>query len=153
MEEAYCSLGGILALGLFKMNWPVEEAIRQFQSLSDRAFSKRFGLKVPIYRHAAQLLYSHRFDSAGIEGALQQAYGHGNLFGYNEASSSEKVKVGVAVGVPGGRRPYLLTNYSRNSTGPCKYHRSRRVQDELMLEADYLVREDDPADDMKIWEA
>jgi hypothetical protein len=110
-------LGGIVALGLFKMDWPVDKAITEFENLSHQAFSKRFWLKVPMFRHTAQLLYSHRFNSEGIEGALKQAFGQGLLYGFNKASSSDKVKVGVVAGVPGIRRPFLFSNYSRNSTG------------------------------------
>jgi hypothetical protein len=110
-------LGGIVALGLFKMDWSVAKAITEFESLSHQAFSKRYWLKVPMFRHTAQLLYSHRFKSEGIEGALKRAFGQGLLYGFNEASSSDKVKVGVVAGVSGVRRPFLFSNYSRNSTG------------------------------------
>jgi hypothetical protein len=109
--------GGIIALGLFKMDWSVDKAISEFEKLSHEAFSKRQWLKVPMFRHTAQLLYSHRFKSEGINSALQKAFGQGLLFGFNASSSSDKVKVGVVAGVSGIRRPFLFTNYSRNSTG------------------------------------
>ena len=60
------------------------------------------------------------------------------MFGPDESSTSEKVKVGVLAAVPGGRRPYLFANYSRDSTSQ---------------HTDYLVREDDLEDEMKCWEA
>ena len=149
------SQGGILALGLFKMNWPVEEAIKQFQSFSDQAFSKRQWLKVPMFRHTAQLLYSYRFKSEGIEGALQKAFGQGKLFGFNEVTSSEKVKVGVVAGVAGGRKPYLFTNYSRNSIGHGKlpYGDLPTSIGLMLLGSDHLVREENSADELKVWEA
>lgn len=106
-----------MALGIFKMNWSVDRAISEFEELSQEAFSKRRWLKVPLFRNAAQLLYSHRFESEGIEGALQKAFRRGRLFGFNEHMSSERVKVGVVASVHGSHRPYLLTNYSRDSTG------------------------------------
>lgn len=115
-------IGGIVALGLFKMNWSVERAMHEFEKLSNLAFSKRQWLKVPVFRHGAQLLYSHRFMSEGIDGALQKAFSQGYLFG-DSYSSVEKVKVGVVAGVPGGRRPYLFSNYSRNSTGQGTRHK------------------------------
>ena len=102
------------------MNWNVDRAISEFEKLSKEAFSKRFWLKMRVFRHPAQLLYSHRFEPEGIESALQKAFKKGLLFGYNEHMSSEKVKVGVVVTIPGTHRPFLLSNYSRNSTGQGK---------------------------------
>lgn len=113
-------LGGIVALGLFKMNWSIENAIWEFENLSCQAFDKRQWLKIPGFRHTAQILYSHRFKSTGIESALQTAFGQDPLFGFSKGLSSDMVKVGVVAGVPGGRRPYLFTNYSRDSTGQGK---------------------------------
>ncbi|KAH7382108.1 hypothetical protein BKA64DRAFT_713345 [Cadophora sp. MPI-SDFR-AT-0126] len=111
------STGGVIALGLFKKDWSVDKAITEFENLSHEAFSKRQWLKVPMFRHTAQLLYSHRFKSEGINSALQKAFGQELLFGFNESSSSDKVKVGVISGVSGIRRSFLFSNYSRNSTG------------------------------------
>lgn len=118
------------------MGWSVQKAIVEFQRLSGRAFSDHIG--IPMFRHTAQLLYSHRYAGEGLDLALQTAFGDGLLFGSKDTPASEKVKVGVLAGVPGGRRPYLFTNYSRNHTGQ---------------NTDYLVREDDLEDELKCWEA
>ena len=107
-----------MALGIFKMNWSVDRAISEFEKLSQEAFSERRWLKNRLFRHAAKFLYSHRFESEGIENALQTAFPlQGRLFGFSEYMSSERVKVGVVASVLGSHRPYLLTNYSRDSTG------------------------------------
>ena len=100
------------------MNWTIEAARHKFERLSRQAFSVRKWLQVPIFRHGAQFLYSHKFKSACVNTALRKAFGEGYIFGYNDLSSSEMVKVGVVAGVPGDSRPCLFTNYSRNSTGP-----------------------------------
>ena len=120
------------------MGWPVRKAIKEFERLSFESFSKSYRTGIPIFRNAMQLLYSYRYRDHGLNTALQSAFGQGLLFGPNESRTSEKVKVGVVAAVPGGRRPYLFTNYSRNSTGD---------------DTDYLVREDDLEDEMKCWEA
>lgn len=99
------------------MNWNVERAISHCTALSKQAFSQRFWMKMGPFKHAAQLMYSHRFKAEGIENALEEAFQQGLLFGYNEHMSSEKVKVGVVVMVPGSHKPHLLSNHSRNSTG------------------------------------
>ena len=125
-------------MGLFKMGWSVEKAISEFERLSAQAFAESDHRGIPKFRHSTQLLYSHRYKGEGLNGALQRAFGQGLLFGSSKSSTSEKVKVGVLAAVPGGRRPYLFTNYSRNSA---------------RQETDYLVREDDLADELKCWEA
>ena len=120
------------------MGWPIERAIKEFARLSNQAFSRRDWLGIPIYRNPAQLLFSYRFRSDPINPALQEAFGQGLLFGPSESITSDKVKVGVLAAIPGGRRPYLFANYSRNPTGQ---------------NTDYLVREDDLEDELKKWEA
>lgn len=136
------------------MDWSVDKAITEFENLSHEAFSKRQWLKVPMFRHTAQLLYSYRFKSEGIDSALQKAFGQGLLFGFNESSSSDKVKVGVVSGVSGIRRSFLFSNYSRNSTGKGNsFHSSNSIHANLPKDSDYLEREENPKDDLKIWEA
>ena len=98
------------------MNWKINYAISVFENLSKEAFSKRYWLKVPLFRHTAQLLYSHRYMKDGIEGALRRAFGVGKLFGSTEGTWFENVKVGVIASASGDHRPYLLANYSRNAT-------------------------------------
>lgn len=120
------------------MGWSVQNAIEEFEYLSARAFSKRDKTGIPVFRHPAQLLFSHRYRGQAIDKALQEVFGEGLLFGPNETANSEKVKVGVLAAVHGSRRPYLFANYSRNPTGQG---------------TDYLVREDDLGDEMKCWEA
>jgi hypothetical protein len=116
--------GGIIALGLFKNNWSMETAINEFERLSETAFSKRMWLRVPMFRHTAQLLYSYRFKSEGIESALQQAFGQGPLFGHNKSSLPDTVKVGVVSGALGERQPYIFTNYSRDVAASGTFHLS-----------------------------
>ena len=120
------------------MGWSVRKAISEFERLSFEAFSKSDRKGIPIFRKTVQLLFSYRYHGHGLDAALKTAFGPGLLFGPNESWPSEKVKVGVLAAVPGGRRPYLFTNYSRNTTGQ---------------DTDYLVREDDLKDEMKCWEA
>lgn len=120
------------------MGWSVQKAIRKFERLSAQAFSEYDHTGVPMFRHTTQLLFSHRYRGEGLNLALRTAFGEGLLFGFNESSIAERVKVRVLAAVPGGRRPYLFTNYSRNHTGQ---------------DTDYLVREDDLEDELKCWEA
>lgn len=112
--------GGIIALGLFKMDWSVETAITKFKSLSNEAFSSRQLLAVPGFKNVAQIFCSYRYESAGIENALVHAFGRDPLFGQVKKALSERVKVGVVAAVRENNRPYLFSNYSRNPThGKC----------------------------------
>ena len=109
--------GGIIALGLFKMNWSVGYAINQFLKFREQAFSHRQLLRVPTFKDVAQLFCSFRYQNGGIESALKRAFGRGPPFGQPKRAQGDRVKVGVVVGIPGERQPYLFTNYTRTSTG------------------------------------
>ncbi|QDS72494.1 hypothetical protein FKW77_010061 [Venturia effusa] len=130
------STGGIIALGLFKMEWSVEAAILKFKDLSHEAFSSRQLLSVPGFKNVAQVFCSYRYESAGIQRALKSAFGLDPLFGQAEGAKCERVKVGVVAAVRENSRPYLFSNYSRNPT-----------------DSDCLVRADDPRKDLLSWEA
>jgi len=87
-------------------------------TLSKVAFGmKRRWLKYSIVRHLAQFMYTHKYKSAGIEKALQKAFGYGLLFGYDCASTGDRVRVGVVACAPTRRLPLLFTNYTRDLAG------------------------------------
>jgi len=108
------SAGGIVALGLFKMNWTLPEAITQFKSLVSTAFSSRQLLAVPGFKNVAQVFCSYRYETGGIEGALRKAFGNHPLYGQTATAVAEPVRVGVVAASDADRRPYLFANYSRN---------------------------------------
>jgi hypothetical protein len=109
------NLGGIIALGLFKMNWSVERTRRKFMEFSKKAFAPRELLQVPIFKNVAQLFCSFRYKTDGIEKALQDAFGHGPLFG-DSGNGDDQVKVGVVAAMRENHKPYLFSSYSRNPT-------------------------------------
>ena len=108
------SAGGIVALGLFKMNWTISEAIKQFKSLVSTAFSNRELLTVPGFKNVAQIFCSWRYKTEGIEGALRKAFGEHPLYGQTATAVGEPIRVGVVAASDADRRPYLFANYSRN---------------------------------------
>ena len=102
------------------MDWSVDYNPKKFKKLCRDAFSPRQLLKIPLFRNTAQLFCSYRYESEGIERTLRRTFGPGHLFGQSVDPShlqENRVKTGVVAGIPGGRRPYLFANYSRNSTG------------------------------------
>ena len=148
------STGGIVALGIFKMDWSVKEARQKFIDLVNEAFSPRQILKVPVFRNAAQLFCSFRYKSTGIETALQKAFRTNTLFGQNEKALADRVKVGVVATASGGLQPCLFANYSRNLRGPGMLKDLRVSRSVLILETDDpLQREDIIENDLTTWQA
>jgi len=107
-----------VALGIFKMNWPLEHAHRGFVDLMKEAFSPRQMLTIPVIRNMAQLFTSHIYRTSGIEVALQNAFGNTLLFGQSREASQDRVKVAVLATTGAGYQPCLFANYSRKLTGP-----------------------------------
>ena len=114
------STGGVIALGIFKRGWSVAEAFEHFETMANRAFSKRFFLKpfigiVPGARLGAQVCCRYLYTSDGIEGAMKEAFGESTtLFeGGSEYRKPQACKVGVVVVSEEERRLCILTNYNR----------------------------------------
>jgi hypothetical protein len=84
--------------------------------LSQDAFSPRMFLKIPGFKNPAQLFYSYRYETEGIEKALEKAFGTGPLFGHETKAQTrgDLVKVGVIAAMQSIATPYLFANYSRN---------------------------------------
>ena len=109
--------GGIIALGIFKQKWSPSECKQRFEELTQQAFQHRLGMQVPIVRHIVQFFYSARYESGGIEGALQKAFGSTSdtvlLDSQRDAQNCTKFGVMTTSG-DGQERPYLLANYTRD---------------------------------------
>jgi hypothetical protein len=160
-------------LGLFKEGWSTRKAIPMFETLSTDAFNRRFWMGIPIFKHAAQYMYSYRYDSQAIENALRLAFPRSNdhrLFGQRpkHGLDSRKVEVGVvAMSGENNDRPCLLANYSRDwehnlVNGETVFPGGGLCETDLSLaweavhefgNEDYLCREDDPDLELKTWEA
>jgi len=139
------STGGIIALGLFRRQWSINEASELFACLAKEAFQARSGLKIwwdlPLARLTRQITCDYVYKSSGIESALKNAFGNeSKLFGYFGQSAANAVKVGVVAVGDEDQRAYLLTNYNREW----------RVNDD---ENNDLRREEEPDDELAIWEA
>jgi hypothetical protein len=113
-------IGGIVALGVFKMGWSLGEVIRRFSTLSKKAFTKRRSLDKPAISWLFQPFCTFRYQSDGINQALQTAFGDGFLFGQTKSNPEEHeaccdmVKMGVVSCLEGRCQPCLITNYNRN---------------------------------------
>ena len=109
-------LGGLIALGLFKIDWSLEDGIKEFKKLSKLAFKPREALRVPKMKNIAQIFCAFRYKSSGIEVALQKAFGSGYLFGQRKNAVADRVRVGVVAAMKEDSRPHIFANYSRKRT-------------------------------------
>ncbi|KAK5662367.1 hypothetical protein OQA88_8277 [Cercophora sp. LCS_1] len=139
------STGGIIALGVFEMGWTPAEASVEFRKLAYQAFTKKFRLRIPVFKYVAEYFCTFRYQSTGIENALKSAFGiHAYLFGQQTQALSQNqgdvVKVGVVSCIEGRDQPCLIANYNRNPMQGSK-------------NADCLQREDNQRNDFRIWQA
>jgi hypothetical protein len=100
------------------MDWSVEKATAQFESMAKRAFSKRSLLKpfldVPGAKLGARLFCSYLYKSESVESALKEAFSEDKtLFGDVRSETSELCKVAVVVTGEEEERLLLFTNYNR----------------------------------------
>jgi len=110
--------GGVIALGIFEKRWSPDNAKRLFRDLIVDAFTKRRRLKIPAISRVVEPFCTFKYQSIGIDNALQDAFGGGEyLFGQSTmptASGADIVKVGVVSCLEGQNQPCLIANYGRN---------------------------------------
>lgn len=153
------AIGGIVALGVFKMGWKLEDAIRHFSHLSKKAFTKRRSLDIPAISWLFEPFCTFRYQSDGINQALQSAFGKEFLFGQPKMRayevSGDKVIIGVVSCLEGRNQPCLIANYNRNPkpNGNEKHESCFDVSLFANTVTDILQREDRQSDDFKIWQA
>ncbi|GAW20800.1 hypothetical protein ANO14919_103110 [Xylariales sp. No.14919] len=148
------STGGIIALGVFEQNWPLDVAESRFVELAKNAFSKRRAVKVPILSVFTEPFCDFKYKTAGIEKTLQDAFGDGYLFGQaaGRRNSGDEVKVGVVACLEGRSQPCLLANYSRNPVAKLQDGREASHAEDYYAD-DCLHRAEHQADDFRIWQA
>ena len=147
------------------------KALTQFKKITRECFDHRFWMGVPVFKHAAQYLYSYRYESKAIEDALKKAFSRSDnptLFGSYSTEGPDCLKVGVvAMSGENNMKPCLLANYSRDwrqhlSSGTCNDRFlvvvvliCDKVPEavEIFGDKDYLCREDDPRKELLTWEA
>ncbi|KAL8689851.1 MAG: hypothetical protein Q9218_004571 [Villophora microphyllina] len=76
------STGGIIALGLVAKSWSVEACTSQFESLCNRAFTRRTGGNIPGIGFLVSYYNHSQYETRPLEEALVEAYGEEDfLFG------------------------------------------------------------------------
>ncbi|PWW72047.1 FabD/lysophospholipase-like protein [Tuber magnatum] len=133
------SSGGLIALGLLFQGWSVDECLRQFIRLANKAFRRRpHPTCLPILCRVIDYIYSFVADSQysadGIEEALKEAFGDERDMC---ARDNNKTKVAVTATTTNSL-PCIFTSYNSGGERP--------------LDCDYtVVRPYDRG--IKVWEA
>ena len=95
----------------------MSSAIEKFQNLMKAAFQKRFLSKVAGIGLVAKLFYSYKYETEGIDGALQDAFGTGtdDVLYSLQSAAQDSVKIGaVATSSDAAPKMCLLSNYLRD---------------------------------------
>jgi predicted acylesterase/phospholipase RssA len=108
------STGGIIALGLTARNFTLDECIRRFESLCDKAFTRRKGMGIPGVRVIVSNFNHSRYETQPLEEALTSVFTADQyLFGgRREDFESMIVKVAVTT-TDVNANPVVLANYNR----------------------------------------
>lgn len=131
--------GGLVALGLGTKGWSVQQCIRNFEDLCDRAFTKRRSLGLPAIDFLLSPSNHSRYGSKPLESALQAMYGNEELFGGfrplpdSVPANSRSTKVAVAAMTTNGTVA-LLANYNRTSANnetSYQFYRSEKPHNEI----------------------
>ncbi|KAK1613532.1 hypothetical protein BDP81DRAFT_443725 [Colletotrichum phormii] len=134
------STGGIIALGLGVNNWSVDECIRVFKTLCEKAFVRRELVGVPILGQLSVANHGSKYKTKPFEALLQDQFQKDRLlFGGNVCCDSMDTKVAItSTATLVRQQAVVLANYRR--LGP-EGHDYR------------LVRANRPEQEFKVWEA
>ena len=131
--------GGLVALALGTQGYSVQNCIKDFEELFDKAFKKRKGSGLPGIDFIVSASNHSRYGSKSLETALQALYGDERLFG-GPKNLPEAVpvtdhftKVAVTATTTNGT-VVLLGNYNRTSTNEklsYQFYRSERPGSEI----------------------
>jgi patatin-like phospholipase/acyl hydrolase len=130
------STGGIIAAGLGIEDWRVDQCIRHFMELADKAFTRRrFGIHdLPVLGKAGR-----KYRTKPFESVLQDLFGvEEYMFGGFQADQKRyKTRVALTSTTATGSTAVVLANYNRPEDSPFTE----------------FIRPDRPEQELKIWEA
>jgi hypothetical protein len=115
VDHDLCSIGGIIALGLFPRGWSVKTSIGKFESLCEKAFTRRwFADTLAWFR-----LFWHRYQTGPLEDALREEFGTQRLFGDKTTAAEGSpfdTKIAITAASPSAIS-YVLADYNRPHRG------------------------------------
>ncbi|KAM5355310.1 hypothetical protein ACJ41O_001956 [Fusarium nematophilum] len=126
------STGGIIALGLGVKHWSVDQCMSHFRGLCGQAFTSRPFKPITVISHKSY------YKTKPLERALQSVFDeHSLLYGGSKPENSTAIR--VAVTSTSENRPVVMSNYNTEGERDALPYR--------------FVRPQDPATELKIWEA
>ncbi|KAK3995012.1 acyl transferase/acyl hydrolase/lysophospholipase [Cladorrhinum sp. PSN332] len=146
------STGGIIALNLFVRNRPLQDCIKDFKTLCNRAFSPRELKGIPVLGKLAMMNHGSVFKTRPFESILQsqEILGKDTLLFGGPGNHRPRWHARVAVTTTdqtSKQRPAILANYNRPEY-------EGEVGEKSSTSAPYVfLREARPCSEMKIWEA
>jgi predicted acylesterase/phospholipase RssA len=138
------STGGIIALGLGAMGWSVRECTTRFDTLCEKAFTRRKGGLLPVVGWLVSAAHQSRYETQPLETALRSSFKEELLFGgFRDLSEHHHnmhrmTKVAVTTTTTSGT-VCLLANYNRTDKDD---HASYN-----------FLRSEKAYQEIKIWEA
>lgn len=117
VDQRY-STGGIIALALGVLQWPVEKCIKEFKQICDQAFIGREFHGIDVLEQLATLQHGSKYKTRSFHQSLRESLGEDPLFGGRKHRNSDHaIKVAVTSTSATGKQPYVLANYSRSDYG------------------------------------
>ena len=124
------STGGLIALGLASKNWSIDECIWHFESLCNRAFTRRSGTDIRGLSLLVESYHHSRYKTKPLHDALKQAFGENEYLFGGKRKSNTRLKVAVTTTIGGNAS--IITNYNRSHNEMRKFaefYKSLRVQE------------------------
>lgn len=119
-------------MGLFLMNWPVEECLAKFESLAQQTFRRRKGQRLlgGVRSLITNIVQDYRYSSSPIEEAFKPASG-ASLAMFN--ATNRGTKVAVTTTRAGGEDWCLIANYNSAPGDEGQEARDRRLDDSISM--------------------
>lgn len=117
------STGGIIALGIGVRCWSVDQSIRYFTSLCQKAFTARKGTDIWGIGPMIEAFHHSRYETEPLEDALKLVFTEDEyLFGGQRLNAPEGIPLKVAVTgtTMAGDRAVVFANYNRSTTEKSK---------------------------------
>ncbi|KAK3708056.1 hypothetical protein LTR37_011749 [Vermiconidia calcicola] len=134
-EKLTLDTGGLITIGLFLMQWNVDECLTKFETLAEKTFRRRNGYTVfgRIQELAMSYFRDGQYSSLAIEESFQSVFGD-DMKMFNPLCNNTKVAVTTTTAKDA--RPCLFSNYNGGIRPPSIGYdiiRASRPEDDVCL--------------------
>ena len=155
-EKLTLDTGGLITIGLFLMQWNVDECLTKFETLAEKTFRRRNGYTVfgRIQELAMSYFRDGQYSSLAIEESFQSVFGD-DMKMFNPLCNNTKVAVTTTTAKDA--RPCLFSNYNGGIRPPSIGESSLLFDvwtSEILIRSGYdIIRASRPEDDVCLREA